>query len=133
MALIRAYKSQRMKYIAATSIIWIAMISTYEFADGKSWLFIVAGVFVAGAALLAYVYEKWSDRKTGKYGALLFFCGMAAVFYPLKYTDWAYRYEIAIAMYVIYCVVREVLTYKSFIEEINNRGISASETDAAGI
>ena len=125
-ATFKDYKSRRIKYVTATSLIVLAMILTFQFATGKSWLFIVAGVVILGAVLMAYFYEKWSGLKAGKYSALLFIIGYAAIVSPMKMTDWDYGFVLSIAAYVIYCVVREILTYKSFMENSGRFDVSLS-------
>lgn len=124
--IVRDYKSRRIKYVTATSLIVLAMILTFQFATGKSWLFIVAGVVILGAALMAYFYEKWSGLKAGKHSALLFIIGYAAIVSPMRITDWDYGFVLSIAIYVIYCVVREILTYRSFIESSAGFDVSLS-------
>ena len=123
---INDYRIKRIKYVTATSLIVLAMILTFQFATGKSWLFIVAGVVISGAVLMAYFYEKWSGLKAGKYSALLFIIGYAAIVSPMKMTDWDYSFVLSIAAYVIYCVVREILTYKSFMENSGRFDVSLS-------
>lgn len=123
---INDYRIKRFKYVTATSLIVLAMILTFQFATGKSWLFIVAGVVISGAVLMAYFYEKWSGLKAGKYSALLFIIGYAAIVSPMKMTDWDYSFVLSIAAYVIYCVVREILTYKSFMENSGRFDVSLS-------
>ncbi|HIV80487.1 MAG TPA: hypothetical protein IAB13_05980 [Candidatus Avanaerovorax faecigallinarum] len=123
---INDYRTKRIKYVTATSLIVLAMILTFQFATGKSWLFIVAGVVISGAVLMAYFYEKWSGLKAGKYSALLFIIGYAAIVSPMKMTNWDYSFVLSIAAYVIYCVVREILTYKSFMENSGRFDVSLS-------
>lgn len=123
---INDYRIKRIKYVTATSLIVLAMILTFQFANGKSWLFIVAGVVISGAALMAYFYEKWSGLKAGKHSALLFIIGYAAIVSPMRITNWDYGFVLSIAIYVIYCVVREILTYKSFMESYAGFDVSLS-------
>ena len=125
-AFIKAYKIKRIKYVTFTSLIVLALILTFQFATGKSWLFIVAGVVISGAVLMACFYEKWSGLKAGKYSALLFIIGYAAIVSPMRITDWDYSFVLSIAAYVIYCVVREILTYKSFMENSARFDVSLS-------
>lgn len=126
-AFIKAYKIKRIKYVTFTSLIVLALILTRKLSITDNVPpFIFIAVFFVGVVLLAYCYEKLSNLKAGRYSALLFFCGYAAIIFPMSNTEWTYRFEISFAIYVIYCVVREILTYKCFRDNSERLDISLS-------